>query len=54
MQEDYSYEIYSKLWDEGVKAELAKRGAEAKRVWDAEHDGRLEMEGGGCRLGTAD
>jgi ribosomal protein S18 acetylase RimI-like enzyme len=41
--EDYSYEIYSKIWDEEVRVELERRGVEAKRVWDAQHDGRLEM-----------
>ena len=42
--DDYSYEIYSKVWDEGAKATLAKRAEEARRMWEAEHDGRLEMQ----------
>ncbi len=37
-------QIYSKVWDEGVQATLAKRAAEAKKMWEAEHDGRLEMQ----------
>ena len=37
-------QIYSKVWDDGVKATLAKRASEAKKMWEAEHDGRLEMQ----------
>lgn len=37
-------QIYSKVWDESVKATLGKRAAEAKKMWEAEHDGRLEMQ----------
>ena len=38
------FQIYSKVWDEGVQQTLAKRALEAKKMWEAEHDGRLEMQ----------
>ena len=36
--DDYNYEIYSKLWDEDTKATLARRGAAAAAMWAAEHE----------------
>lgn len=37
-------QVYSKVWDQSVKETLAKRASEAKKMWEAEHDGRLEMQ----------
>eukprot|EP01052_Picozoa_sp_SAG31_P031579 SAG31_NODE_3361_length_4364_cov_3.184291_4_plen_89_part_00 len=42
-EDDYNHEIFSKLWSDDVKATLAKRGAEARAVWAADHDGRVHM-----------
>lgn len=43
--DDYNYEIYSKLWDADTEATLARRAGIAANMWAAEHDGRLQKDG---------
>ena len=38
------YEIFSKIWCKDARAVLDKRAAQAREMWQAEHDGRVVIE----------
>jgi hypothetical protein len=37
-EEDYNYEIFSKVWDTGARAKLDRGADEARKQWATEHD----------------
>ena len=43
-EEDYNYEIFSKIWCQDARAVLDKRAEQAREMWQAEHDGRVVIE----------
>lgn len=40
-EDDYDYEIMSKIWDAEGRATLAAAGEEARDYWNADHEGRV-------------
>ena len=43
-EDDCNYEIFSKIWCKDARAVLDKRAAQAREMWQAEHDGRVVIE----------